>query len=297
MFRFQRRHLAEMPAFDLLAEHEGNAAGPVIGARPVVVDTTAELGEQQHDHVIGFVVLAQIGHERVDTLGHRLPQIAVPGVLAGMRVEGAVIAVEHPAANLGDVRLSDALEFAGNRSVGVLDRRGVLLWRDLDDVLALQRVDRGLAEIIHHRAAADCRAVHLGKAIEHLGTFGALHLRQETVSFQGTGHAGHRHAGAYQRAWQAWPHADDLDDVFLLRVEFAGTPAEPAFGPDLFRFAGVPDVHRPEMRARRVLEADAVQDGELAFIPELLHRRYVIRDAVILIEMDDIVITDPDRRP
>src|SRR4029077_793996 len=104
------------------------------------------------------------------------------------------------------------------------------------------------------------------------------------------GDARHRHAGAYERARQTRSHADDLNHVFLLRVEFAGDAAEPTFGPDLFRFAGVPDVHRPEMRARRFLEADAVQNGELALIPELLHRRHVVRDAVGRVEVQDIVV-------
>src|SRR5258705_9465205 len=98
-----------MAALDLLAEYEGNAAGAVIGTRAVVVDATAELRKQQHDDVVGFVVLAQVGHERLDALAHGAPQIAVPRVLAGMRVEGAVIAIEDPAADLGDVRLSYAL--------------------------------------------------------------------------------------------------------------------------------------------------------------------------------------------
>ena len=193
--------------------------------------------------------------------------------------------------------LRDALQLAGDRRVRILHGRGVFLRHDLDDVLALQRIDRGLAEVIHHRAAADRRAVHLGKAIEHMGPLVALHLRQEAVALERAGDAGHRHAGGDQRARQARPHADDLHDVFLLRVEFARNAAEPALGPDLFRLAGVPDVHRPEVRARRILEADAVQDGELLVIPELLHRRHVVRDAVVVVEMDDLVVGDPDRRP
>src|SRR5579864_2883017 len=35
------RHLAVMAAFDLLAKHEGDAAGAVIGARAIVADATA----------------------------------------------------------------------------------------------------------------------------------------------------------------------------------------------------------------------------------------------------------------
>ncbi len=95
----------------------------MIGARAVVVDPAAELGEQQHDHVVGLIVLAQVGHERLDALAHGAPQIAVTRVLPGMRIEGAVVAVEDPGADVGDVNLRDALQFAGDRAVRVLHRR------------------------------------------------------------------------------------------------------------------------------------------------------------------------------
>ncbi len=130
-----------------------------------------------------------------------------------------------------------------------------------------------------------------------MGALVALHLRQEAVTLQGAGDAGHRHAGSDQRTRQARSHADHLHDVFLVRIEFARDAAEPAFGPDLLRLAGVPDVHRPEVRPRRILEADAMQDGEFLVVPELLHRRHVIGDAVVLVDMDDVVVGDPDRRP
>ena len=91
-----------MSALDLLAEHKGNAAGAVIGAGAVVMDATAELREQQHDDVVGLVVLAQVGEERLDALGHGFPQHRMARALPGMGVEGAVVAVKDPAADLGD---------------------------------------------------------------------------------------------------------------------------------------------------------------------------------------------------
>src|SRR5271170_4816987 len=98
MLGLQRRHFAVMSALDLLAEHKGYAAGAVVGPRAVVADATAELREQQHDHIVGVVMLAEILHEGIDALGHRRPQIAMAGVLPGMGVERAVIAVEDAAA-------------------------------------------------------------------------------------------------------------------------------------------------------------------------------------------------------
>src|SRR3954453_2758515 len=247
-----------MATLDLFAEHEGNAAGAMIGTRAIVLHAPPEFREQQHDDILGLVVLAQIGHERLNALAHGAPQIAVTGVLPGMRVEGAVVAVEDAAADLGDMNLRDALQLAGDRRFRILHGRGVFLRRDLDDVLAFQRIDRRLAQIIHDRTAADRRAVHIGEAVEYMGPLIALHLRQEAVALEWPCDAGHRHAGADQRARQARPHADHLNDVFLVRVEFARNAPEPSLGPDLFRLAGVPDVHRTEMRARRVLKADAV---------------------------------------
>src|SRR5580704_16760871 len=108
MLGLQGRHFSVMTALDLLAENEGDTAGAVIGSRAIVADTTAELREHQQDHVIGVVVFAQVLHERVDTLGYRAPQIAVAGVLAGMCVESAVIAVEDAAAQISEVSLRDA---------------------------------------------------------------------------------------------------------------------------------------------------------------------------------------------
>src|SRR6516162_8658579 len=286
-----------MPAFDLLAEYEGHAAGAVIGSGAVVMDTTPELREQQHDDVVGLVVLAQVGEERLDAFGHSFPQHRMAGALPSMGIEGAVVAVKDPAPDLAYVRLGDALQLPSDRGVRILHRRRVRLGHDLDDVLALERIDRGLAEIIHHGAAADRRAIHLGEAIENVGALIALHLRQESVPLQRSGDAGHRHAGGDQRARQARSHADDLHDIFFIWIEFARDAAEPAFGPNLLRLTRVPDVHGPEVGARRVFEADAVQHSELLVIPEFLHRRHVVWDGVVLVEMDHLVVGDTNRRP
>ena len=90
------------------------------------------------------VVLAQVGHEGVEALGHRGPQIAVQRVLPGMRVEAAVVAVEDPAAEIGEMHLGDALELLRDRvfgycTVGLVDAR-----RHLQDVVALQPVEAGV---------------------------------------------------------------------------------------------------------------------------------------------------------
>src|SRR5262249_60868596 len=85
--------------------------------------------------------------------------------------------------------------------------------------------------------------------------------------------------------------------VLLLRIDFAHRRAEPAFGADLVGVAGVPDVHGTEMRARRIEVADAMHDGELALVPEPLHRREKRREAVVPVEPQYLVVTDSDRLP
>src|SRR5262249_26065433 len=73
--------------------------------------------------------------------------------------------------------------------------------------------------------------------------------------------------------------------------------AEPALGADLIGLAGVPDVHGTEMRARRIEVADAMHDGELALVPEPLHRREKRRETVVSVETQYLVVTDSDRLP
>src|SRR5262245_61893601 len=51
------------------------------------------------------------------------------------------------------------------------------------------------------------------------------------------------------------------------------------------------------MRARRVEVADAMHDGELALVPEPLHRREKGREAVVPVEPQYLVVTDSDRLP
>ena len=106
-----------MATFDLVTDHERHSGGTVIRAGSVVAHAAAELREHQHDDVVGRVVLPQVCHERVESFGHRGPQLGVQGVLSRVGVEAAVVAVEHPRAETGEMDLGDALQFAGDRGV------------------------------------------------------------------------------------------------------------------------------------------------------------------------------------
>ena len=60
----------------------------MIGARAIVTHAAAKLREQEHQHVVGRVVLPQIGEEGRDPFRHFLPQRRMRAKLAGMRVKG-----------------------------------------------------------------------------------------------------------------------------------------------------------------------------------------------------------------
>src|SRR5262249_23159037 len=106
-----------------------------------------------------------------------------------------------------------------------------------------------------------------------------------------------RNARYGERPEQARAEAHRGDRVLLLRIDFAHHAAEPAFGADLVGLAGVPDVHGAEMRARRIEVADAMHDGELALVPEPLHRCEKRREAVLPVEPQYLAVTDSDRIP
>src|SRR5207249_8031573 len=107
--------------FNLVTEDEGWPGRTVVRPRAVVVDAAAELREQQDDDIVGVVVLAEVGHEGLETLAHGAPQLSVARVLAGVGIEASVITVEDPATQIGEMHLGDPAELAGDRGVGVLD--------------------------------------------------------------------------------------------------------------------------------------------------------------------------------
>ena len=111
-----------------------------------------------------------------------------------MGIEGAVITVEDPAAQIRQMSLRDALELAGDRRVWVLHRGRILLRRHFQNVFALQGIDAGVGHVVHDRAGADRRLVHRCKALENLLALFALNRRQEAVLFERPADACHRHA-------------------------------------------------------------------------------------------------------
>ena len=90
---FQGRIFAVLSAVDRVANDEGRATGAVVGAGAVVVDPSAELGEHEHYHVIGGVMLFQIVEEALNGFRSVFPQFVVHSNLVGVAIEAAVVAI------------------------------------------------------------------------------------------------------------------------------------------------------------------------------------------------------------
>src|SRR5713226_5183006 len=78
-----------------------------------------------------MIVLSKICHEGIETLGHSAPQAAVAGILSGMGIEAAVIAVEDPATQIRQMHLGDTSQLAGDRGFRIFHRGRVSLRRHL----------------------------------------------------------------------------------------------------------------------------------------------------------------------
>ena len=225
-----------------------------------------------------------------------LHRLGVQRVLAGMRVEAAVVAVEHARSEVGEMHLRDRPSASGR------SRCSGYFTSDLYLPGATFRMSAPFSEsrpVVPRYSITPLPSIGLYIRAKRSSIARrcclVLDARQEAVGLERAGHAGHRHARHGQGAEQAWAEAHGRDHVLLLRVELAHNAAQPSLGADLVGLAGVPDVHGAEMRARRIEVADAVHDGELALVPELLHGRQVRRDAVGLVQLHDLIVAD--RRP
>src|SRR4030095_15627206 len=107
-----------------------------------------------------------------------------------------------------------------------------------------------------------CRALFLG-----------LDAREDTVGLQ-IAHRGHWYARRRQGPWQTTTEVDASQHVLLLRVEIANGAAQPALIAHLFGLAGMPDIHRAEVRTARFGIANTLNDRYLPLIIELLDRSH-----------------------
>jgi hypothetical protein len=56
----------------------------------------------------------------------------------------------------------------------------------------------------------------------------------------------------------------------------------------------MPDIHGAEMGTRRILISDAVNDGHGPLVPKVLHGSHGRMKAVIVVQMNDLVLWDAD---
>ncbi len=90
---------------------------------------------------------------------------------------------------------------------------------------------------------------------------------------------------------------DTLKDVLPRGVEIADHPTGPPLGTDSVWLAGMPDVHRTEVRAGRIGVTNAMDDGDLALIIEPFHWSHVGVEAQRIVNGQDLVLGDTDIWP
>ena len=206
-----------------------------------------------------------------------------------------VLGVIDLGTQVGEEHLRDALHVLGQRIAPVFDGGGVLGGCGAKYVRADVGILPGLAQQRHHRVAARHVAVHPGECLkgEHPQLF-VLDVGEKAVSLQ-IAHRGNRDAGASQRPGQAAPEVDGGQHVLALRVDVADSAAQPALGANGVRLGGMPDVHGAEVGAVGVLVADALDNGNLPFIPQGLHRAHAGVEANIAVEGEYLFLRDMHR--
>ena len=107
-------------------------------------------------------------------------------------------------------------------------------------------------------------------------------------------HAGDGDAGNGHSAEHAGAKADAGDHILFVGVDLADYLAEPALSANVVRLAGVPDVHRAEVRARGVFVAHAVDDGDVALIVHIADGRHLRVQANLVVKMQHLLLRYAD---
>ena len=139
--------------------------------------------------------------------------------------------------------------------------------------------------------------VHVAEGVEGLFPLVAsVHVAEKSVG----GEVGDRSDGrvlCYERPWEGCAEVDGGNDVVALRVHVADRLAEPALIADLGRLGGVPDVHRAEVGAVGYGVADAVDDGDLAVVVQVLDRAHRGVEAVLVVQRNYVFLLNADVGP
>ena len=153
-----------------------------------------------------------------------------------------------------------------------------------------------LRQVFRHRPGAYRRGVHLLEHLErHVAPFLLLYTGHQTDVIE-VADRRNRYARHHKRSRQPATDVDRRQHVLFVGVYVADCATEPSLGSDLVRLAGVPDVHRPEVRAAGVGVADSLHYGHLARVIDILQRRRVGVEAQLVVDGQDLVLRDDDRR-
>ena len=237
----------------------------------------------------------QVGKEIADRPGHIGPQLGMSRQLVEMGVKAAVLGIENLRSQVSQMNLRHAPQAFGNGIVGVFHAGGILCRGGFDDVRALEGVPAGLPQVIHHRAAADGRRIDPGKEFQHPLPFRRAaegrHIGKDAVGSQ-VGYRSNRHPAQGHRPRQPLPEVDALQHILPRRIQIPDDPAQPALGADLLRLAGMPDVHRAEVGTGGVFVADAVDNRQVALLPQVFDRPHAGMKAQLVGEPDDVPLRD-----
>src|SRR5260370_18503807 len=205
--------------------------------------------------------------------------------------------IQNSGTEAGQIGLHDVPHILADYAFGVSHRRLVLPRSRGQNVGPPQRVDASGADIIQRVPAANGRTIHLRKDFQGLASLVlALNAGQETVRLQ-IAHRRNRHTGFRQSPGQTAPKVDTSQYVLRFRVDLLDDSAQPAVDADLFRFAGVPDVHGAEVRIAGVRVSNTQKDGQLARVPERLQGRHGWMEAQLVVQEDDLVLWNAQARP
>ena len=80
-------------------------------------------------------------------------------------------------------------------------------------------------------------------------------------------------------------------------IERRRRPPDPAVLVAAVGRRGVPERDRREVRERRLVVADALDDGHLAVVVELLHPAHRLVPAEVRVDLEEVLLLDADRRP
>src|SRR5215468_8754381 len=101
----QRRMLAILAALHGITDGKRRSSSPVVCPRAVIMHAAAKLREQEHQYIVGCLMLAQIGEEGIDRPRHLFPELRMLTELAGMRIEAAMIQIENARPQVRQVHL------------------------------------------------------------------------------------------------------------------------------------------------------------------------------------------------